>query len=164
MAVTSLINCVITTERDMELLGGYLAQAATAHAINVALCGELGAGKTTLVRGFLRQRGYLNTVKSPTFTLVESYVFPEITIYHFDLYRVNDPEELELFGIRDYFVSTATCLVEWPEYGAGVLPELDLKIKIVYCNELRKIEISANNANGAAVITNLTKIMNLTAA
>ena len=96
----------------------------------VFLEGDLGVGKTTLVRGFLRSAGYTGTVKSPTYTLVEDYVINGRKIFHFDLYRLTDPEELEWIGIRDYFDQDCVCFIEWPERGQGYLPPADKTITL----------------------------------
>jgi len=119
----------IQSERDMEAFGGRLAAAATSGAI-IYLQGELGAGKTTFARGFLRALGHAGRVKSPTYTLIESYALGHRTIHHLDLYRLADPGELEYLGLRDLIEPDSTCLVEWPERGFGQLPPPDAVLSI----------------------------------
>ena len=109
----------------------------------VYFSGELGAGKTTLVRRLVQGLGHKGAVKSPTYTLVESYEFSQLNVHHFDLYRINDPEELEAMGIRDYFIEGNLCLIEWPERGAEVLPEPDLHIHLEIIPSGRRLTLEA---------------------
>ena len=108
----------------------------------VYLQGDLGAGKTTLVRGMLRGLGHRGPVTSPTYTLLESYQSGGARVHHFDLYRMEDPEELEHIGIRDLLDGEAIALVEWPERGAGVLPPADLVIRIDFQDDGRRVEMT----------------------
>ena len=124
----------------MMQFGGKIASQFPSGGI-VLLNGDLGAGKTNLVRGLLRSLGYEGTVKSPTYTLVEPYQINGRSIYHFDLYRLGDPEELEYMGGRDYWNNDALCLIEWPEMAKGYLPKEDLNLTIYHDDEHRNIEI-----------------------
>ena len=121
----------------------------------IFLSGDLGAGKTTFVRGCLRAAGFQGAVKSPTFTLVEEYALSDRVLFHLDLYRLNDPEELEWMGIRDYFRPAATCFIEWPERGAGRLPEPDLAIRLALEPAARRAELSAHTEKGRAILAKL---------
>lgn len=123
-----------------EALGRVLA--AYPDSLSVHLLGDLGAGKTTLTRGLLRAFGHGGAVKSPTYTLVEHYELGGRSIYHFDLYRLGDPEELEYMGIRDYFAQGNLCLIEWPARGEGVLPAPDLYVELVPSGEGRQLSAS----------------------
>ncbi len=139
----------------MEALGGRIALAGT--ALVIYLRGGLGAGKTTLVRGFLRARGHAGPVRSPTYTLVEPYPAAGGAC-HFDLYRLDDPYELELIGARDHFDGTTTCLVEWPDRGGARLPVPDLAIGIVLAPDgSRLVTLDAGTAAGEGVLAALDK-------
>ncbi len=127
--------------------GGVHAVRSVDLTVNIgerrALIGPNGAGKTTLTRGILRAFGHQGAVKSPTYTLVEVYEFGARRVYHFDLYRLGDPEELEYMGIRDYFGDQNLCLIEWPARGEGVLPAPDVLINIHPEGEGRRLELIA---------------------
>ena len=141
-------------ESAMEALGAELAAAVTPGTV-VHLQGQLGTGKTTLSRGFIHSLGHQGAVKSPTYTLVEPYQLGELRVYHFDLYRLGDAEELEFMGIRDYFDGNALCLVEWPERGQGVLPPADLVINIETEGAGRRVGILAGSARGRSALSRL---------
>lgn len=145
------VKLKIPDEKSMMTLGAKLA-AACDHAAVIFLQGQLGAGKTTFTRGFLRGLGYEGHVKSPTYTLVESYSFPDNTVYHFDLYRLRDPEELEYIGIQDYFDSKNICLIEWPEYGVGMLPTPDLSCDIELSLKGRDIKLTPHSKTGIHIL------------
>jgi tRNA threonylcarbamoyladenosine biosynthesis protein TsaE len=144
----------VADEAAMVAWGAHLARAATPGLV-IYLSGDLGMGKTTLARGFIQTLGHRGAVKSPTYTLVEPYQTASWQIYHFDLYRLGDPEELEFMGIRDYFTDAAICLVEWPERGDTVLPPADLGINIGAEGSGRRVQVVANSVLGKAVLARL---------
>ena len=120
--------------------------------LTFALSGELGAGKTSFCRAFLRGLGHSGPVKSPTFTLVEPYQVFGLNIFHFDLYRLNSAEELEYMGMDDYFSDTSLCLIEWPERGAGLLPTADLSLHFLHEGEGRRLRLVAGTVSGQAIM------------
>jgi tRNA threonylcarbamoyladenosine biosynthesis protein TsaE len=139
---------------SMEAAARALAQTAGQPGV-VYLEGELGTGKTTLVRGLLRALGYTGTVRSPTYTLVEPYVLGPLTVYHLDLYRLADPEELEWLGIRDLLGGEHLLLVEWPGNGAGVLPPPDLVLALDYHGDGRRLVVQAPTQRGRMLVAGL---------
>ncbi|NWN91272.1 tRNA (adenosine(37)-N6)-threonylcarbamoyltransferase complex ATPase subunit type 1 TsaE [Marinobacter adhaerens] len=147
-------------EAETEQLGGELARLAKAsgQGLVVFLEGDLGMGKTTLSRGLIHALGHEGAVKSPTYTLVEPYEHLVPPAYHFDLYRLGDPEELEYMGIRDYFDGSSICLIEWPERGEGLLPEPDLEIRLEHQDEGRSATVRAGSELGASFLNELELI------
>jgi tRNA threonylcarbamoyladenosine biosynthesis protein TsaE len=141
----------IADETSMLALGAKLAEACGDTAV-IFLHGPLGAGKTTLARGFLRGVGYTDKVKSPTYTLVEPYLVARGYVYHFDFYRLRDPLELDFMGIRDYFTPKSICLIEWPEYGDGVLPIADIACYIKIEDDQRVIKLVAVTMIGNQIL------------
>ncbi|KDE40566.1 MAG: tRNA (adenosine(37)-N6)-threonylcarbamoyltransferase complex ATPase subunit type 1 TsaE [Nitrincola lacisaponensis] len=140
--------------------GRLLAEAVGSEGAVIFLHGNLGMGKTTLCRGVMAYWGHQGAVKSPTYTLVEPYEFPLVMVYHFDLYRLGDPEELEYLGIRDYFDQQALCLIEWPERGEGVLPRADLELSFSEKNPGRMIKWSKNTQKGCMIADRIVNKLN----
>ncbi len=121
----------------------------------IYLQGDLGAGKTTLSRGFMRAFGYAGAVKSPTYTLVEPYEFALCNIYHFDLYRLADPEEVAYLGTDEYFADSNLCLIEWAEKGANWLPAADLVIEIADRGTGRRLTCQSLSDKGGIIAKRL---------
>jgi len=142
----------LADESETIALGAKIAAAIQGGEI-IYLSGELGAGKTTFVRGFLNALGHTGNVKSPTYTLVEPYSIDEQSIYHFDLYRINDPEELEAMGIRDYCDGESICLYEWPEQGGDVLPAADIILSLSHKDSGREVKIESKSAKGERILS-----------
>jgi tRNA threonylcarbamoyladenosine biosynthesis protein TsaE len=118
----------------------------------IYLKGELGTGKTTLVRGALNKLGFVGNVKSPTYTIVEPYSIDNHDVYHFDLYRLNGPEELESLGIRDYCDGQSICFFEWPEKGENLTPNADINLLLTYTKEGRNVELTAVTEIGKSIL------------
>lgn len=143
-------------EAAMVECGARLAAAIQPGTV-LYLEGDLGMGKTTLSRGILRGFGHPGAVKSPTYTLVEPYELEGLDIFHFDLYRLGDPEELEFMGIRDYFTARAICLIEWPARGAGVLPPADIVINIEREGAGRLLQLGGHSARGDGTLARMAE-------
>ena len=130
-------------------------QARDESATVIHLHGELGAGKTTLARGILRGYGYEGPVKSPTYTLVEPYELDRRRIYHFDLYRLAAPGEVEFLGTEDYFAGGNLCIVEWARRGGERIPSADLEIELRGEGAGRSIACTAHTGKGTEMVKKL---------
>jgi tRNA threonylcarbamoyladenosine biosynthesis protein TsaE len=145
------VNLVFPAEGDLLEFAGRFCRILVPGDL-IFLRGTLGAGKTTLVRGCLQAWGHGGKVKSPTYTLVEEYRPEGFLIYHFDLYRLSDPEELEAMGIRDYLGSESICFVEWPERGEGLLPDPDFDLSLSLALPGRALELRALSAGAKSAL------------
>ncbi len=145
-----------TDERATERLGHAIAQAVAGIGVGpivMTFSGELGAGKTTLVRAVLRGLGHRGAVPSPTYMLLEPYELAGWNIAHLDFYRLNQPGDIEGLGLRDWLTGRRLILIEWPENAAGRLPAADVAIAIVFAAERRSIELTAHTKPGRALLT-----------
>ncbi|MDO3720429.1 tRNA (adenosine(37)-N6)-threonylcarbamoyltransferase complex ATPase subunit type 1 TsaE [Marinobacter sp. chi1] len=152
----------LQNEAETEALGQEVARhvIASERGLTLFLDGDLGMGKTTMSRGIMRGLGHKGAVKSPTYTLVEPYEDLTVPAYHFDLYRLGDPEELEYMGIRDYFSGGNVCLIEWPERGEGLLPEPDIEIHFEREGDGRSVVLRAGTEDGADLLNRLELVGN----
>jgi len=150
----------ITLELENEAAtlaaGACLADCIVA-GLTIYLHGDLGAGKTTFVRGLLHRLGHVGKVKSPTYTLIEPYVVSGLQLYHFDLYRFIDPEEWDAAGFRDHFNPQSVCLVEWPERAEGLLPDADIDIHLSPYHQGRQATLSSNTDAGKQCLEHFLK-------
>lgn len=147
----SVRSLTLPNEAATLSLGSALAAALPwlqAHGLVLHLHGDLGAGKTTCVRGFLRHLGVTGIVRSPTYTLVEPYTLDALTCVHVDLYRLRHPSELEDLGLRDYLAPRCVLLIEWPDKGAEAVPPADLLLHVDYVGEARRATLSARSGAG----------------
>lgn len=159
--MTQSISWSLADEAETIAAGALISRAMSSGVL--FLHGNLGMGKTTLARGVIQSLGHQGAVKSPTYTLVEPYEFDDRRVYHFDLYRLGDPEELEYMGIRDYFENSSLCLVEWSEKGEGFLPAADLDLFLEPEALGRKITILARTELGQSTVQRLQKLRSVKA-
>ena len=152
-----MLTLQLPDESATLALGTQLAIYCPQQQFSIYLEGELGAGKTTLVRGLLHKLGHLGKVKSPTYTLIERYKTARKIVHHFDLYRLLDPLELDYLGLDEYFQSQNLCLIEWPQQGEGYLPTPDIKLKLIYSGEQRIAQLTPLSAEGKTLCSKLDK-------
>jgi len=145
--LTNPLTLALPVEADTVAMGAAIAASLPAGTV-IWLEGDLGAGKTTLVRGLLRAAGATGAVKSPTYTLVEVHVVSGVNFYHFDFYRFNQPEEYLDAGLDEYFNDTAVCLVEWPDKAEPHLPPADLRIELQVADAGRLVVLRADSEKG----------------
>lgn len=154
MTETNVLIKQCSDETTMLLLAKQLAHALQSGMI-LYLKGPLGAGKTTFMRGILAGIGFIGKVKSPTYALVEPYNIAGQKIFHFDLYRIKDPNELYYIGMSDYFIPEAICVIEWPENGLPLLPDPDLICAIHIINTGRELSLTALSDRGKRLLAQL---------
>jgi tRNA threonylcarbamoyladenosine biosynthesis protein TsaE len=154
---TSLADELATVEAGKALASLVNDISGNKANVMIYLQGRLGAGKTTFSRGFIQSLGHSGAVKSPTYTLVEPYEMEAGAVYHFDLYRLQDPEELAFLGCEEYFNSCLACLVEWPEKGEGLLPEADLVVSLESDAEGRKMILEGRSVSGEQICKNFAQ-------
>lgn len=152
--MSQAVQRALCGEAAQEAFGARLAAVCEAPLL-VHLEGDLGAGKTTLVRGFLRALGHRGAVKSPTYTLIEPYETVRGPVYHLDLYRLSDPAELEYLGLREMLAERAILLIEWPRRGHGWLPAADLEIGLEHAGAGRRVSLIAHSPRGTAILSRL---------
>jgi tRNA threonylcarbamoyladenosine biosynthesis protein TsaE len=140
-------------DADATMRSGAALAPGLTRGMIVTLSGELGAGKTTLVRGLLHGLGWAGPVKSPTYTLVEHYPISRLYLYHFDFYRFDGPAEWEDSGFAEYFRPDALCVIEWPERVRGMLPLADVALSLRYQGSGRELLLEAGTPAGNACLT-----------
>jgi tRNA threonylcarbamoyladenosine biosynthesis protein TsaE len=146
------MNLSLANDAETQSVGHALGRALALNLAFVSLAGELGAGKTTLVRAALRALGHTGPVRSPTYTLIETYALPNGSFHHLDWYRLGDAEELESLGFRDLLQPGHAVLVEWPERIPSVAQQADLVIEIDYAGDGRALRARARTARGEGLL------------
>jgi len=155
------LRILTAAPEETEAFGARLAAAlppSTERAVIVYLSGELGTGKTTLARGFVRACGARTAVRSPTYTLVERHEGTERTLVHIDLYRLEGASELDALGLRDLLLPSHVWLLEWPERGSGALPAPDLRVELSVEDDRHAVNLIAVSPSGGAWLTRVVEL------
>ncbi len=145
------ITLDLIDEAASQLFASQLTQYLSPSLI-FTFSGDIGSGKTTIIRAMLKHLGVNSPIKSPTFSLVESYVCHDLTIHHFDLYRIHNEDELEYIGFRDYFDEQSLCFIEWPEHAGKALPKVDMHFKLSIKGAGREMQVSALGVAGRRIL------------
>jgi tRNA threonylcarbamoyladenosine biosynthesis protein TsaE len=151
---TQAITLELINDEASKRFAAQLAPYLTAPLI-LALSGEIGTGKTTIVRALLKSLGIKSAIKSPTFSLVETYYFDTVSVHHFDLYRIHHEDELEYMGFREYFNQHSICCIEWAEHAGRVLPQVDIHLKLSIKGAGREMQIDAHSNAGKRILAYL---------
>lgn len=157
MVESNTVELILADAEATERCGAALA--AVCRGAVIYLEGDLGAGKTTFSRGLLRELGVTGAVKSPTFSIVEVYALTDGSVFHLDLYRLRDPEEVNYLGVADQLGEKDVLLVEWAGHGKGALPRADLEIRLLHHGEQRRLESEAHSMRGAAMLRKLQQLI-----
>lgn len=147
---------IINDEPHMAQLAAAIAKGLC-PGVKIYLSGQLGAGKTTLIRFILKSLEIKDNIKSPTYTLVEPYKIDNQQYYHFDFYRIHSPEELFTIGIEDYLTEDAICFIEWPEHAKEILPPPDLQVNISIRGQGRKLMMYAASQQGKNILEKINQ-------
>ena len=150
--MTINIKIDLPTEANSEQMAARLASFLS-PSLRLTFSGEIGAGKTTFIRAMLRSLGVKSVIKSPSFSIVESYLGTDLQIHHFDLYRISDETELDYIGFRDYICDDSICCIEWPEKAPNYLANKDLEFSLSLKGEGREMNVSAFSSAGAKILS-----------
>lgn len=150
-----IITVALKGEKASERFAEQLASCLSAPLV-IAFHGDIGTGKTTIIRAMLKKLGVTSAIKSPTFSLVESYACGEWSVHHFDLYRIHQEDELEYLGFRDYFSHQSICCIEWAEHAGRALPDVDISFSLTIKGAGREMQIRASSVTGKRILACLS--------